>query len=61
MEYFILFVAIGFILLLLLAIKIGGRNRPTWTGIIISSILGCLVIYLFLCFFGLMGDREKEN
>ena len=35
-------------------------NTPSWTGIIISSILGCLPFYLVLCFFGIMGE-ERDN
>jgi Na+-driven multidrug efflux pump len=35
------------------------RNTPTWNGIIISALLGCLPIYLVLCFFGVMGEEKK--
>ena len=34
------------------------RNTPTWNGIIISALLGCLPLYLVLCFFGVMGERK---
>ncbi len=32
------------------------RNRPSWRGIILSSLLGMLPLYLLLVFFGHMGD-----
>lgn len=35
-------------------------NTPTWKGIIISSILGCLPFYLILCYFGHMGKDDDE-
>lgn len=35
------------------------RNTPTWNGIIISALLGCLPLYLVLCFFGVMGERKN--
>ena len=35
------------------------RNTPTWNGIIISALIGCLPLYLVLCFFGLMGERKN--
>ncbi len=35
------------------------RNTPTWNGIIISALLGCLPLYLVLCFFGVMGEEKK--
>lgn len=35
-------------------------NRPTWKGIILSSLFGLLPLYLILCFFGVMGE-EKDN
>ena len=61
MDIYTSLLVIGFILLVIFAIIKGGRNRPTWTGIIISAIIGCLPFYLFLCFFGLMGDREPTS
>ena len=33
---------------------------PTWSGIIISALLGMLPLYLILCFFGIMGE-ERYN
>ena len=35
-------------------------NIPTWKGIIISSIIGLLPLYLVLCFFGKMGEKENR-
>ncbi len=34
-------------------------NTPTWKGIIISALLGCLPLYLFLCFIGWMGESKS--
>ena len=48
------------IVLVFLAICGSWENRPTWTGIIISAVLGCLGFYLVLCFFGIMGEEENE-
>lgn len=42
------------------AITKGGRCIPTWKGIIISALIGCLPIYLILCFFGVMGDDQYK-
>ncbi len=53
-----IFCIIGFILLIGYAISNVGKNYPTWTGIIISAILNLLVIYLVLCFFGIMGEER---
>jgi hypothetical protein len=60
-EVFVLLLLVGIILLVILAISKGGRNYPTWTGIIVSAILGLLAIYLVLCFFGLMGEERNSN
>lgn len=57
-EIMATFFCIGFILLIGYAISNAGRNYPTWTGIIISAILNILVIYLILCFFGIMGEER---
>ena len=57
----ILFV-IGVIYLVVWAIKAiirSATNVPTWEGIIISAILGMLPFYLFLCFFGIMGESRN--
>ena len=35
-------------------------NAPTWSGIIISAILGMLPFYLILCFFGIMGEKRNN-
>ena len=52
-----------FVLFLVVFIKWiikSAANTPSWTGIIISAILGCLPFYLVLCFFGIMGE-ERDN
>jgi len=36
------------------------KNNPTWKGIIISALLGCLPFYLILCFIGIMGEERVE-
>ena len=59
----ILFI-LGVIYLVVWAIKAiirSATNVPTWEGIIISAILGMLPFYLFLCFFGLMGEARKAG
>jgi len=52
--------ALTIIVLVIVAIFCSWKNFPTLTGIIISSIMGCLPFYLILCYFGFMGE-EKEN
>ena len=49
---------VGVCVLLYLAVKNGGRNTPTWSGIIISAIFGMLPLYLILCFFGVLGEER---
>jgi len=59
-ELFTIVIAIGIIALVIWVIKGLTRNTtntPTWEGIIISAILGMLPFYLFLCFFGIMGEN----
>jgi len=37
-------------------------NAPTWKGIIISAMMGCLPFYLVLCYLEFMGeDRKGED
>lgn len=60
--FFILFI-IGIIYLMVWAIKSIIRcatNMPTWSGIIISAIVGMLPLYLILCFFGIMGEKRNN-
>ena len=45
----------------LLIYQIKFANTPTWTGIIISALLGCLPFYLVLCYFGIMGEEDGEE
>ena len=57
-----LLVSIGILYLVIWFIKLiirSATNMPTWQGIIISAILGMLPFYLFLCFFGLMGEERN--
>lgn len=57
-----LLVSIGILYLIIWFIKLiirSATNMPTWQGIIISAILGMLPFYLFLCFFGLMGEERN--
>ena len=56
--------ALGFLYLLVWAIKAIIRtatNLPTWSGIIISAILGMLPLYLILCYFGIMGEKRIKS
>ena len=59
MEWLSCILVVTIIVLLILAICGSWRNRPTWTGIIISAMLGCLGFYLVLCFFGIMGEEDE--
>ena len=37
-------------------------KNPTWTGLIISLLTGTIVLYLILCYFGILGEeRTKEG
>lgn len=50
------------IVLFIIALLSSRKNNPTWKGIIISAMMGCLPFYLILCFFGIMGDEiEKDD
>ncbi len=51
--------AIIFVVVLIKSIIRAGHNTPTWTGIIISALLGMLAFYLILCFFGWMGEERE--
>lgn len=58
----ILFI-IGLIYLMVCPIKAiirSATNMPTWTGIIISAIVGMLPLYLILCFFGIIGEKRNN-
>lgn len=52
------------IILMILVISVvtilinGPKNDPTWTGIIVSALIGMLPLYLVLCFLGVMGDER---
>ena len=65
MEYIITIVfaslLIGTFIYFLIWLLKGDANTPTWTGIIISAIIGLLPLYLVLCFFGIMGDDPKRE
>ena len=59
-EIVLILVVIGFCALFISVLNNAeNRNTPTWKGIIISALLGCLPLYLVLCFFGLMGERKN--
>ena len=49
------------VLWLLLTILGSARCNPTFSGVVISLMLGMLPLYLILCFFGLMGDEREEE
>lgn len=36
------------------------ENNPTWQGIIFSAMMGLLLLYLFFCWMGWMGE-ERSN
>lgn len=42
----------------LLIIQFKYANIPTWKGIIIRAILGCLPFYLVLCYLGYIGKKK---
>ena len=55
---------IGFIALIIWVIKSlinSSANTPTWNGIIISALVGMLPLYLFLCFFGVKGEKRDND
>lgn len=56
-----LILIVGFFALIGVAIYYGGQNNPTWTGIIVSALLGMLAFYLILCFFGVMGEKRNNR
>ena len=45
----------------LLIIQFKYANIPTWKGIIISAMMGCLPFYLFLCYLGYMGEEKDAS
>ncbi len=47
-EAFITLLVIGIVLLLAYSIFNSTRNNPTWTGIIVSAVLGLIVPSLVL-------------
>ena len=48
------------ILAIIKAIIHSATNVPSWSGVIISALLGMLPFYLFMCWMGWMGD-ERNN
>jgi hypothetical protein len=61
MSFLIVFLlVVGIMILIGVAISHGGENYPTWTGIIISAMIGMLPLYLILCFFGVMGEERNQ-
>lgn len=60
---FTILLIIGTLYIVIWAIKTiirSATNMPTWSGIIISTIVGILPLYLILCFFGLMGEKRYQ-
>ena len=55
-EWFLIIFVAGMVFLVIVAICDGGKNNPTWPGIILSFLLNLLVLYLVLCFLGIMGE-----
>ena len=52
---------IGVLLLIIVLLSSNPRNTPTWTGLIISLLTGTIVIYLILCYFGILGEERKKE
>jgi hypothetical protein len=52
---------IGGLLLIIVLLFSNPRNTPTWTGLIISLLTGTIVIYLILCYFGILGEERKKE
>lgn len=61
--FYILLMALSIVIVIYLLIQIitNPKNNPTWKGIIISLMLGMLPLYLFLCFFGIMGEERDDE
>lgn len=53
----------GLLLLLGLVLLLSSKpdKYPTWTGLIISLLTGTVVIYLILCYFGILGEERKKE
>ena len=54
----------GLLLFLALVVLLSSKpdKNPTWTGLIISLLTGTIVLYLILCYFGILGEeRTKEG
>lgn len=60
-EWFLIIFVAGMVFLFIVAISNGGKNNPTWPGIIISFLLNTLLLYLFLCFIGVMGEPRYQR
>ena len=54
-EIIILFVVLSIIIF----VFSNPTNTPTWIGIIISLLTGTIVIYLILCYFGILGEKTE--
>lgn len=59
MAIFNLLFLMAFLGFLFLLIAKGPKNKPTWTGVIISLLLGLLIIYLILCWIGILGEKRN--
>ena len=53
----------GLLLFLALAVLLSSKpdKNPTWTGLIISLLTGTIVLYLILCYFGILGEERKKE
>ena len=53
----------GLLLFLALAVLLSSKpdKNPTWTGLIITLLTGTVVIYLILCYFGILGEERKKE
>ena len=60
-EFFLIIFVAGMVFLFIVAISNGGKNNPTWPGIILSFLLNLLVLYLIFCFIGVMGEPRYRR
>lgn len=62
-SFFEILICVGIVFLIIMFIKISidhATNIPTWKGIIISSLIGMLAFYLFMCWMGWMGEKRDN-
>ena len=65
MEYWIMLATMVFMMWLFYAvvkaITKSATNVPTWKGVIVSSLLGVLPFYLFMCWLGVWGEAKQNS